>query len=65
MFAEVLNDTIDNDFVGHAAGLGAFAAVGGALAEGFGGKALTGVGDAKCAVHKNFEGSVCDGISQG
>ena len=46
MFSEVPDDTVDNDFVGHAAGLGAFAAVGGALAEGFGGEALSGIGHA-------------------
>ncbi len=54
-FTEILGDAIDHDFVGHAAGLGAFAAVRAALAEGFAGQALTRVGDAKGAVDKNFE----------
>ena len=45
---------VDDEFIRHAAGLRAFAAVGGTLTEGFGGEALSGVGDAEGAVDKNF-----------
>ena len=55
VFAEVAGDAIDDDFVGHAACLCAFAAVCGALAEGFAGEALAGVGDAECAVDEDFQ----------
>ena len=61
MFAEVLNFTIDDDFVGHAAGLRALAAVRAALAERLAGETLAGVGDAECAVHEDFQGSFRDG----
>ncbi len=57
VLAEITGFPIDNDLVGHAAGLGAFAAVGGALAEAFRGEALAGVGDAEGAVDEDFEGS--------
>lgn len=55
VLAEVFWLAIDEDFVGHAASLGAFAAVCGALAEAFGGEALAGVGDAEGAVDEDFE----------
>lgn len=42
--------------IGHATGLGALATVGAAAAEGFGGEALAGVGDAESAVDEDFEG---------
>ena len=58
VLAEVLGHAIDYDFIGHAAGLGALAAVGGALAEAFGGEALAGVGDAQGSVHEDFDGCV-------
>ena len=56
VLAEVLDFSIDEDFVGHAAGLGAFAAVCGALAEGFAGEALAGVGDAEGSMDEDFDG---------
>ena len=54
MFAEVLDFSIDDDFVGHAAGLGTFTAVGGALAERFRSEALSRVSDAESTVDKDF-----------
>lgn len=49
---------INDELVGHATGLCAFAAIGGALAEGFGGQALAGVGNAESAVNEDFERGV-------
>ena len=46
---------VGNEIVGQAAGLGAFAAVGGAAAERFAGEALAGVGDAERAVDEDLE----------
>lgn len=58
VFAHVFFLAVDDEFVGHAAGLGAFATVGGALAEGFGSEALAGVGDAEGAVDEHLERGV-------
>ena len=54
--AEVDEGTVDDHLIGHATGLGALAAVGAAAAEGFGGEALAGVGDAEGAMDEDFEG---------
>ena len=48
-------DAVGDQIVGEAAGLGAFAAVGGAAAEGFAGEALAGIGDAEGTVDENFQ----------
>ena len=53
--AEVDLPAVGDEVVGHAAGLGAFAAVGGAAAERLGGEALAGVGDAERAVDEDLE----------
>jgi hypothetical protein len=53
--AEVDGAAVGDEFVGHAAGLGAFATVGGAAAERLAGEALTGVGDTERAVDEDFE----------
>ncbi len=53
--AEVAEFTIDDHLIGHTAGLGAFAAVGAAATERFGGEALAGVGDAEGTVDEDFE----------
>ena len=49
---------VRDEIVGQAAGLGAFAAVGGAAAERLAGEALAGVGDAECAVDEDFQGEL-------
>ena len=54
--AEVNLLAVGEQFVGHAAGLRAFSAVGGAAAERFAGQTLAGIGHAERAVDKNFEG---------
>jgi hypothetical protein len=54
--AEVDEGTVDDHLIGHATGLGALATVGAASAEGFGGEALAGVGDAEGAVDEDFQG---------
>ena len=62
LVSQVAQFTIDDHLVRHAAGLGALAAVGAAAAEGFGGEALAGVGDAEGAVDEDFQrqlGMVC------
>ena len=48
--------TIHHHFVGQATGLGTFTSIGTALPEGFTGQALTGIGDAKGAVHEHLQG---------
>ena len=55
---------VANEFVRKAAGLGAFAAIGGASAEGFASQALAGIGDAQGAMDKDFQGKgdTCDGL---
>ena len=49
--------TVHHDLVGHAAGLGAFAAVGTALAQRLAGQALAGIRDAEGPVDKNLQRS--------
>jgi hypothetical protein len=53
--AEVHGPAVGDKLVGHAARLGAFAAVGGAAAEGLAGEALSGIGDAERAMHEDLE----------
>ena len=47
---------VNNQLIRHATSLGALAAVGAALSEGFAGEALAGVGDAEGAMDEDFEG---------
>ena len=53
--AEVARFPIDDEFVGHAAGLGAFAAIGAALPERLTRQALSRIGDAESAVDESLE----------
>ena len=53
--AEVAAGAVDDEVVGHAAGLGALAAIGAAAAECFAGEALAAVGDAECAVDEDLD----------
>jgi hypothetical protein len=53
--AEVNLPAVGDEIVGQAAGLGAFAAVGGAAAERLAGEALAGIGHAERAVHENLQ----------
>jgi hypothetical protein len=55
LVAEVARFPIDDEFVGHAAGLGAFATVRAALAERLAREALSRVGDAEGAVDEGLE----------
>ena len=54
-FAQVAEPAVDFEFVGHAAGLGAFTAIGAALPQGFAGEALAGVGHAEGPVAENLD----------
>ena len=55
LIAHLAGDAVDDEFVGHAAGLGALAAIGAALPERFTGEALARVGDAEGAVDKGLD----------
>ena len=55
LVAEIAAHAVDHEFVGQAAGLGAFAAIGRAAAERFARQALAGIGDAERAVHEDLE----------
>ena len=55
LVAEVALHAVDDEFVGQAAGLGAFAAVRAALAKGLAGEALAGVGDTQRAVNEDLK----------
>ncbi len=54
--AEVDVLAVTDDCVRHAAGLGTFAAIGGARAESLAGQALAGIGHAKRAVDEDLDG---------
>ena len=54
--AGVAGLAVDDELIGHAAGLGAFAAIGAAVAEAFASETLTGVGDAEGSVDEDLEG---------
>lgn len=54
-FAQIAELAIDDELVGHSARLSAFATVGGALPERFGGEALPRIRDAERAVNEDFE----------
>ncbi len=53
--AKLASFAIDDQLVGQAAGLGTLTAVGAAAPQGFARQALSAVGDAQCAVHKNLK----------
>ena len=54
--AEIAQGAVDHKLVGHAAGLGALAAVGTPLTERLAGETLAGVGDAERPVDKDLQG---------
>ena len=55
LVAQIADHAVDHEFVRQTAGLGAFAAIGRAAAEGFARQALAGIRDAERPVHEDFE----------